>query len=185
MKTAVIFPGIGYTADRPLLYYAGRLALECGYERLVRVRSGYVNSSRDRAVTREALDALLEEAEKKLAGTDWANCEDILFISKSIGTAAACAYAQSHGLKARHLLYTPLTETFSFRPVEGLVFIGTKDPYSDPEEVVRLSLEAGLQVRGIEGGNHSLETGDVPENIGVLAAVMRESRKYIMKEDHK
>ena len=32
MKLAVLFPGIGYTCARPLLYYAGKLAAQRGYE---------------------------------------------------------------------------------------------------------------------------------------------------------
>ncbi len=31
-KIAVIFPGVGYTKDRPLLYYAARIAANCEYE---------------------------------------------------------------------------------------------------------------------------------------------------------
>ena len=31
-KLAVIFPGIGYTADKPLLYFGRRIAVEYGYE---------------------------------------------------------------------------------------------------------------------------------------------------------
>ena len=31
-KLAVIFPGIGYTADKPLLYYTTRLAKKHGYQ---------------------------------------------------------------------------------------------------------------------------------------------------------
>ena len=31
-KIAVIFPGMGYTKDRPLLYFAGKIAKSCGYE---------------------------------------------------------------------------------------------------------------------------------------------------------
>ena len=31
-KIAVIFPGVGYTKDRPLLYYAGKQAQKSGYE---------------------------------------------------------------------------------------------------------------------------------------------------------
>lgn len=31
-KLAVVFPGIGYTADKPLLYYTGRLASKHGYQ---------------------------------------------------------------------------------------------------------------------------------------------------------
>ena len=31
-KLAIIFPGIGYTCDKPLLYYAEDLAAQSGYE---------------------------------------------------------------------------------------------------------------------------------------------------------
>ena len=31
-KAAVLFPGIGYSVDRPLLYYSGKMALSRGYE---------------------------------------------------------------------------------------------------------------------------------------------------------
>jgi phosphoglycolate phosphatase len=31
-KIAVVFPGVGYTKDRPLLYYAGKVAVNCGFE---------------------------------------------------------------------------------------------------------------------------------------------------------
>ena len=31
-KTAVIFPGIGYHTEKPLLYYAKKLAKQSGYE---------------------------------------------------------------------------------------------------------------------------------------------------------
>ena len=32
MKIAVIFPGIGYHTDKPLLYYSKKLAVNAGYE---------------------------------------------------------------------------------------------------------------------------------------------------------
>ena len=32
MKLAVIFPGIGYHTDKPLLYYGKKLARESGYQ---------------------------------------------------------------------------------------------------------------------------------------------------------
>ena len=31
-KIAVIFPGVGYTKDRPLLYYSAKIAANCEYE---------------------------------------------------------------------------------------------------------------------------------------------------------
>ena len=38
-KIAVLFPGIGYTCEKPLLYYSAKLAAEAGFE-VVRVPYG-------------------------------------------------------------------------------------------------------------------------------------------------
>lgn len=38
-KIAVLFPGIGYTCDKPLLYYTGKLAVARGYK-IVKVEYG-------------------------------------------------------------------------------------------------------------------------------------------------
>ena len=32
MKLAVVFPGIGYHADKPLLYYSKKLAAQAGWQ---------------------------------------------------------------------------------------------------------------------------------------------------------
>ncbi|MCQ2469790.1 MAG: hypothetical protein MJ100_08275 [Ruminococcus sp.] len=32
MKLCVLFPGMGYHADKPLLYYSAKLALSRGYD---------------------------------------------------------------------------------------------------------------------------------------------------------
>ena len=72
MKLAVIFPGIGYHTDKPLLYYSKKLARSAGFE----VREiGYGalpdgildNPERLHQAARQALDA----AEAQLADIDW------------------------------------------------------------------------------------------------------------------
>ena len=35
-KLAVFFPGIGYTVDKPLMYYSRKLAATYGYEIILR-----------------------------------------------------------------------------------------------------------------------------------------------------
>ena len=44
MKICVLFPGIGYTNDRPLLYYSGKLASSLGY---TVIRSDYTGFPKD------------------------------------------------------------------------------------------------------------------------------------------
>ena len=101
-KTAVIFPGIGYRCDKPLLYYASKLAAYHGYD-ITRITYPEYPIN-----LKEATDEQLAEF------------HDILFISKSIGTAVATAYASRHLEKTgsssscpvRHILFTPLELTF-------------------------------------------------------------------------
>lgn len=87
-KIAVLFPGIGYTCDKPLLYYTGKLAVARGYK-LVKVEYGNFPSGikENKEKMEEAFRCGLEQAEKILQDICWEEYEDILFVSKSIGTS--------------------------------------------------------------------------------------------------
>ena len=114
-KLAVIFPGIGYTADKPLLYYASRLARHYGYQ-ILAVSYGTLpeNVKGDHAKMKQAFELAYEQTEQALQDIDWNSYGSILFISKSIGTVIASAYASRHNIKGKSILFTPLTDTFSF-----------------------------------------------------------------------
>ena len=96
MKLAVLFPGIGYTVTKPLLYYAGRLAASAGY-RVVPVAYGDLpgNAKGDPEKMRLCLVTAYERAEEALRGVDWHECNTVLFIVKSIGTIVAARSAIS------------------------------------------------------------------------------------------
>ena len=112
-KIAVLFPGIGYTCDKPLLYYTGKLAVARGYK-LVKVEYGNFPSGikENKEKMEEAFRCGLEQAEKILQDICWEEYEDILFVSKSIGTVISSAFARRHQLSAKNILFTPLQQTF-------------------------------------------------------------------------
>ncbi len=56
---------------------------------------------------RQAFDSLYIQAENSLKEIAFDQYEQILFISKSIGTIIASAYAEAQQ-SCRHILYTPL-----------------------------------------------------------------------------
>ena len=114
-KLAVIFPGIGYTADKPLLYYTTHLAKKHSYH-IQTVSYGALpeNIKGDSAKMKQAFELACEQTEQLLHDIDWSSYGSILFISKSIGTAISSAYAFRHNLKVKSILFTPLAETFSF-----------------------------------------------------------------------
>ena len=66
-KLAVIFPGIGYTAEKPLLYYAGKLAKEHGYETVNVAYSGFPEKVKgDRAKMEESFRIVMKASKKML-----------------------------------------------------------------------------------------------------------------------
>ena len=113
-KLAVYFPGIGYHCDKPLLYYSRRLAAEAGYEELqlsYTFSGGNIRGNKEKM--REAFFALYAQAKEQLSAVDWSTYDEILFVSKSIGTIISAAYTAEQHISCRQILYTPLEDTFS------------------------------------------------------------------------
>lgn len=174
MKLAVFFPGIGYHCDKPLLYYSEKIARQYQYET---IKIAYDGLSKDMEA---AFAEALSQTEACLARIDWKRYEDVLFVSKSIGTVVACAYARHHQVECRNIYYTPLEKTFVFEPGSGIVFHGTSDPWAQTEIIRAKCRESNLALQIIEETNHSLEVpGDTQRNLCILTEVMEETECYI------
>ena len=121
MKLVVCFPGIGYHCDKPLLYYGRRVAESVGYKEYKNVE--YVNRignvKGDPAKMQAAFEDLYGQTEEILKDIDFSGYDSILFLSKSVGTIIATAYAERHKMPCRHVLYTPLEATFAHRICRG------------------------------------------------------------------
>lgn len=180
-KIAVYFPGIGYHCDKPLLYYSKNCACELGYKDYKNVsytyNAGNIRGNEEKM--KDAYESLLSQTEAALTDIDWSAYDDILFISKSIGTIISTSYAKKYGLgKARHILYTPLAQTFLFAPTNAIAYIGTADPWSDTDEIIRLSNANHIPISVYEGCNHSLECADTLKNIENLKDIMQRTRDF-------
>ena len=173
-KIAVLFPGIGYTCDKPLLYYAGKIAVSKGYE-LVKVEYGNFPSGikGNKEKMEKAFQCGLEQTEDILKDICWEEYEDILFVSKSIGTVISSAFARQHQLPVKNILFTPLRQTFLFADENGIVFHGTADPWAETKDITEECKKLNLPLILIEQGNHSLETGDILEDLKNLEKTMR------------
>ena len=179
MKLAVLFPGIGYHTDKPLLYYAKKLAASHGYE-IVKVSYQHfpekVKDSKEKM--QQSVEIALEQAEEKLKGIQFSQYETILFISKSIGTAVAAAFAKRHRISAHHIFYTPVELSFAAMNQNGIVFHGTKDPWVSTLLVKEKCTEKRLPLIIIENANHSLETGNVLTDLKNLIFIMERTEQY-------
>ena len=172
-RLAVLFPGIGYHCDKPLLYYSARLARAGGYEVLPVPYAGFPEKVRgDADRLRACVEIAQAQAEAMLASVRWEEYGDVLLIGKSIGTVVASRYAQGKGLRVRSVLLTPLLETFGFVRGEAVAFHGTADPWADTGAVIAACRERNIPLYLTKGANHSLETGDVLRDTRTLEETM-------------
>lgn len=183
MKLAVLFPGIGYHCDKPLLYYSARLARAAGYRVLPVPYAGFPEKVRgDGERMRACLEIAWSQAEDMLSPVNWAEYRDILFIGKSIGTVVASRAARERRLKVKNVLLTPLAETFQYVHGNAIAFHGTADPWAETAAIVAACRETGVPLILTEGANHSLETGDVPRDLRTLEETVARIDAFIRAE---
>lgn len=179
MKIVCLFPGIGYTCDKPLLYYSSKMLSALGWQTIRIAYGGFPSGVKGNAAKmKQCAEMALEQAEKLLKDTDWSRYDEILFVSKSVGTVVAGAYAQKHHIACRHVLFTPVEASFSFGIREAIAFHGTSDPWADSEVIRDACLAAGIPLYTTEKANHSLETGDVGDDIETLKNTMNIVKDY-------
>jgi phosphoglycolate phosphatase len=180
-KIGVIFPGIGYHCDKPLLYYGKKALAYRGYE-IVEIK--YKNVKTGMKID-EAAESGYEEACAQLDGifSDKEAYEDIVFISKSVGTYIAGRYSREHDIKVRNIFSTPLNETMKYITPEDLVFHGDADPLADTEKLRQHCEKIGAELYVYPGGNHSIERKDVLWNVDTLRDIVEKYVAYIDKID--
>lgn len=184
-KLAIFFPGIGYHCDKPLLYYSRKLADEAGYKSILTLEYSLSGSNitgnirGDKEKMQQAFSYLYEQTAKQLSSINWQDYDEIVFISKSIGTVIASAFAQHEKIFCRQILYTPLCETYDFHPQNAIAFLGTSDPWSDIEKVTDISRTQKIPLFLYPDANHSLETKDTLRNIKTLQDVMEETKRFL------
>lgn len=185
MKIAIFFPGIGYHCDKPLLYYSRAIACELGYDKIIKLSYSYsgkgIRGNKDKM--KEAFDVLYAQAEEALKDIDFTEYEDILFVSKSIGTIIASAYAYEHKLDCKQVLYTPLEYTFDYPHEQSCAFIGTADPWSDIDKVVDIAKSKNVPIFVYDDLNHSLESDNTIDDLEVLKKVMKQTREFIIEPE--
>lgn len=179
-KLAVIFPGIGYRTDKPLLYYANALASEHGYTiREVHYRGFPEDANKKNARgRRELFELAMEQTRLLLRSIPVEDNGELLFISKSIGTAVACAYAKECDRAVRHVLYTPLEETPLDGVTDAIAFHGTNDKYARTGVMEEAMKAHNIPLHVFQGANHSLETGDALRDITTLSQVMKITSEF-------
>ncbi len=169
-KLAIIFPGVGYTMDCPLLYYASFLYEAKGYEQIhMKYNSILLNPDLTREEkTLQARDYVWEKAKD----IDFAAYDEVVFLSKSFGTAEAGYLAEKLEINPVQIYLTPMPRALPYIKEVDTVVIGTADEVY-PECKTYFD-EHGVQPLYIEGANHSLEIKGKPfESLEILKDVIK------------
>jgi phosphoglycolate phosphatase len=185
-KIADFFPGLGYHNDKPLLYYSRKIAISNEYQPINIV---YNNIPKvvvgDENSIKSGFEILYLQAKEQLDKINFKEYNNIIFISKSIGTIIAKEYSIKNNIKAYHILYTPLSYTFKVmnkdyeKNVNSIAFTGTKDQWIKLNVVEIGCKEFSIPLYKYENANHSIETGNTLKDIEYLTNIMSVSEKFI------
>lgn len=182
-KLAVIFPGIGYHKDKPLLYYASKLVQSLGYD-VINIEYHDIPQIKkgDTVMMKKAADIPFVQAQEQLQNVSFADYDDVLFIGKSIGTVVMARYLSEHEINVKQIWYTPIEAAFSFSSQNVVAFIGDEDPWSDVEKIKTMAQAQGIKLYTYPHCNHSLECEVVDRNIANLREVMHITECFITEE---
>lgn len=177
-KLLVLFPGIGYTCDKPLLHYAGKLFKGAEYEILKVSYGSFPTGEGGEDTMRIKAEHAVQKSIEALSSAELEGFDRVVFIGKSIGTIA-CTHARNALCKdAVCLLLTPLEATFSGGG-GACAFHGTGDKWAKTENISTLCQKTGTKLYTYKGADHSLETGDVKHDITQLLEVIKVLEHYI------
>lgn len=172
---AIIFPGRGYNADMPLLYYTTSVLAERNAD-ILQTRYNYQT---------EAFESLSEKAQyEKIIGdcsaafTTAIRQRDYSFVTlvgKSLGTLAlGHLLTQTEIAKTKFIWLTPLFHNEHLRQQmmsvkhQALFVIGTKDPLYSKEVLEVVESATGGESLVIENADHGLEVEGVQGSIAIM-----------------
>ncbi|MEC0201797.1 alpha/beta hydrolase [Paenibacillus lautus] len=169
-KLVVLFPGKNYPCDKPSLHFAGTSALQSGFDLMV-LEYGYqaARTNLDVNDLQRVIDESRESVQRIIG-----KYNQVVFISKSLGTIVA---GEVHGkleIPIKHLFLTPIKDTIHYiNKFNGLVVYGTKDEVFNRELADQINLDKVREVIEFPNANHSLETNNVEESMKILSKLVR------------
>lgn len=179
-ELAVLFPGLRYTCDMPLLHYTTRLLLGRGAD-VLQMHTDYNQPDFEAAAPlqrgqRIGADALAG----LLAGQSQRPYTRLVLVGKSIGTLAmgfllaGGTAEQAATIWLTPLLHQPLlVQAACLCRGPALFAVGEADSTYDPQALDRIRQETGAAAVVLPGANHSLEVpGDLQQSIRHLGTVL-------------
>lgn len=182
-KVAIIFPGVGYTCQMPVLYYTTMVLLDSGYD-VLWVEYKYDKGIFSKQPADESLRWLYFDAEASYnAAMAEGRYKSVVLVGKSLGSFALAHLGKGIGRASKRIWLTPILgrsgtvdidfyENVKESCTGGLLVIGTSDPLYSEERVNELRQTADVVT--IEGADHSIEiAGNASASVEALKRVIK------------
>jgi predicted alpha/beta-hydrolase family hydrolase len=179
-ELAIVFPGLRYTCDMPLLYYTTRLLVKRGAD-VLQLHTDYNRPDFESASPIARAQWIGSDALAGLqAGQSQRSYERLVLVGKSIGTLAmGFLLAGGTAPLAATIWLTPLlhqpllVQAACLCTGPALFAVGEADSTYDANAIHQIQQATRAQVVVLEGANHSLEVpGDLKRSIQHLGTVM-------------
>jgi hypothetical protein len=180
-KIALLYPGLRYSCDKPLLHFTTEILLNRGYD-VLQLWADYDNPEFQGSSQAEQTVQLIEDGKALLqAGIQSSSYTDLTLVGKSLGTLTM-AFILSEEINFPEMKTVWLTPLFYLPPVSKIVLEGTgpafvtgstTDPTFDSTTISQLSTKSNIIMQVIEDADHSLEMpGDPIRSTQVLSSLI-------------
>jgi hypothetical protein len=186
---AVLFPGYGYSAHMPLIYYPGRLLMSQGAD-VLRVEYAYNERADFKAATEVERDLWFQAdvAASFTSALRQGSYQKVTLVGKSLGTLAMghLLAREGPGPAPQCVWLTPLLRDARLikrivqtRP-RSLFVVGTADVHYEAESLAEVQRATGGEGVIIDGADHSLEIpDDTLRSIRAIETVMVRFQAFV------
>ena len=168
---SIIFPGLGYNVDMPLLYYSTGVLLEAGHS-VLSVDTRYSHKKEFMTASSEERSKWMFEDARAVfeAVNELQGYEISVLVGKSLGTIQTSFFVQTYDSiqNSKIVWLTPLlkqnwvVEQMTAHRGKSLIVIGTVDPHYNDDTLGKIVDAGRSKLIAIPNGNHSL---DVPSGL--------------------
>ncbi|WP_053361000.1 hypothetical protein [Bacillus sp. FJAT-27251] len=187
-RVCFMFSGIGYTYDKPILYYSTMTMLQNNYDV---VHFHYSYGENILKLPLEEITTIISNEVNPIVSGILANkqYEEKVFLGKSLGTIPIInGFMRNHRyMNSKMVLLTPLLkfdsifETLLNSNHSAFITIGEKDPHYSPDKVQAFENKTNIKIQTVSNANHSLDLDpfDTLLSISALEEVMKSLGEFL------
>lgn len=183
-----MFSGMGYTYDKPILYYSTMPMLQNNYD-VVHIHYSYGRHIFELSL--EEITTIISSEVNPIVTEVLANkhYEEKVFLGKSLGTIPIINGFMKNNIytNSKMILLTPLlkfdeiSETLLTSNHSIFITIGEKDPHYISDKIQAIENKANIKLQKVSNANHSLdmEPFDTLLSITALEEIMRNLGEFL------